>query len=198
MVAGAEKVWGLGILHRTGVTNLTERTIKYLLAYRIATQPTAVMTSGNQTHAVLGAPLRSYMRKTIDVKGNVVMVREESDDLIATLEQENRQLHERNKRLMAELEGFAEANEHEAIADLRKKLDMADTDKFESFRMSVKALAKCFEKGNMGMLVADIGEKVSIMGINADMGEVLLMAAGVVAKLEEVLQDMGDEDRTIN
>lgn len=175
-----------------------ERTTKSSPAYRIATQPTAVMTSGNQTPAVRGAPLRSYMRKTIDVKGNVVMVREESDDLIATLEQENRQLHERNKRLMAELEGFAEANEHEAIADLRKKLDMADTDKFESFRMSVKALAKCYEKGNMGLLVADIGDKVSIMGINADMQDVMLMAAGVVAKLEEVLQDMGDEDRVLN
>jgi hypothetical protein len=26
----------------------------------------------------------------------------------------------------------------------------------------------------------------------------MLMAAGVVAKLEEVLQDMGDEDRVLN
>lgn len=134
------------------------------------------------------------MRKTIDVKGNVVMERELSDDIIATLEQENRQLHARNQRLEQELE-IANNN---GVDELRKKLDMADTDKFESFRMSVKALAKCYEKGNMGVLVADIGDKVSIMGINADMGDVLLMASGVVAKLEEVLQDMGDEDRVLN
>ena len=132
------------------------------------------------------------MRKTIDVKGNVVMVREESDDIIATLEQENRQLHARNQRLEQELE-IASNN---GIDELRNKLDMHDQDKFESFRMSVKALAKCYEKGNMGVLVADIGEKVSIMGINADMGDVLLMASGVVAKLEEVLEDLSDEDRT--
>jgi hypothetical protein len=50
----------------------------------------------------------------------------------------------------------------------------------------------------MGLLVADIGDKVSIIGINADMQDVMLMAAGVVAKLEEVLQDMGDEDRVLN
>ena len=120
------------------------------------------------------------------------MVREEHDDLIATLEQENRQLHARNQRLEQELE-IASNN---GIDELRNKLDMHDQDKFESFRMSVKALAKCYEKGNMGVLVADIGDKVSIMGINADMGDVLLMASGVVAKLEEVLEDMADEDRT--
>ena len=134
------------------------------------------------------------MRKYINTKGDVVMVREESDDLIATLEQENRQLHARNQRLEQELEIAS----GDGIDALRKKLDMADTDKFESFRMSVKALAKCYEKGNMGLLVADIGDKVSIMGINADMQDVMLMAAGVVAKLEEVLQDMGDEDRVLN
>ena len=134
------------------------------------------------------------MRKVIRPGGAIEMVREEHDDLIATLEQENRQLHARNQRLEQELE-IASNN---GIEQLRKKLDMADTDKFESFRMSVKALAKCYEKGNMGVLVADIGDKVSIMGINADMGDVLMMASGVVAKLEEVLQDMGDEDRVLN
>ena len=122
------------------------------------------------------------------------MVREEHDDLIATLEQENRQLHARNQRLEQELE-IASNN---GIDELRNKLDMHDQDKFESFRMSVKALAKCYEKGNMGVLIADIGEKVSIMGINADMGDVLLMASGVVAKLEEVLEDMSDDDRSVH
>ena len=122
------------------------------------------------------------------------MVREEHDDLIATLEQENRQLHARNQRLEQELE-IASNN---GIDELRNKLDMHDQDKFESFRMSVKALAKCYEKGNMGVLVADIGDKVSIMGINADISDVIMMASGVVAKLEEVLQDMGDEDRVLN
>ena len=134
------------------------------------------------------------MRKVIRPGGAIEMVREEHDDLIATLEQENRQLHARNQRLEQELE-IASNN---GIDELRNKLDMHDQDKFESFRMSVKALAKCYEKGNMGVLVADIGEKVSIMGINADMGDVLMMASGVVAKLEEVLQDMGDEDRVLN
>ena len=128
--------------------------------------------------------------KRVTVKGDIV----EDLDLIATLEQENRQLHARNQRLEQELE-IASNN---GIEQLRNKLDMHDQDKFESFRMSVKALAKCYEKGNMGVLVADIGEKVSIMGINADMGDVLMMASGVVAKLEEVLQDMGDEDRVLN
>ena len=134
------------------------------------------------------------MRKTIDVKGNIVMERELSDDIIATLEQENRQLHARNQRLEQELE-IANNN---GVDELRKKLDMGDHDKFESFRMSVKALAKCYEKGNMGVLVADIGDKVSIMGINADMGDVLLMASGVVAKLEEVIADMSDDDRSVH
>lgn len=115
-------------------------------------------------------------------------------DLIATLEQENRQLHARNQRLESELE-IANNN---GIEELRNKLDMHDQDKFESFRMATRALAKCYEKGNMGVLVADIGDKVSIMGINADMGDVLMMASGVVAKLEEVIADMDDEDRVLN
>lgn len=122
------------------------------------------------------------------------MVREESDDIIATLEQENRQLHARNQRLEQELE-IASNN---GVDELRKKLDMADTDKFESFRMAVKALAKCYEKGNMGVLIADIGEKVSIMGINADMEDVMLMAAGTATKLEEVIADMSDEDKSVH
>jgi cell division septum initiation protein DivIVA len=126
------------------------------------------------------------------------MVQEESDDLIATLEQENRQLHERNKRLMAELEGFADNAEKDALADLRRKLDMGDNDKFEVFRTSVKALAKCFEKGNKGVLIADIGDKVSIMGINAEIDEVAMMAAGTAEKLTDVLNDMQDEDRVLN
>lgn len=134
------------------------------------------------------------MRKTIDVKGNVVMVREESDDIIATLEQENRQLHARNQRLEQELE-IANNN---GVEQLRKKLDMGDTDKFESFRMATRALAKCYEKGNMGVLIADIGEKVSIMGINADMQDVMLMAAGTATKLEEVIADMSDEDKSVH
>ena len=130
------------------------------------------------------------MKKHIGVKGEIIM--NEELDLIATLEQENRQLHARNQRLESELE-IANNN---GIEQLRNKLDMHDQDKFESFRMATRALAKCYEKGNMGVLVADIGEKVSIMGINADMGDVLLMASGVVAKLEEVLEDLSDEDRT--
>ena len=134
------------------------------------------------------------MRKTIDVKGNVVMVREESDDIIATLEQENRQLHARNQRLEQELE-IANNN---GVDALRKKLDMGDQDKFESFRLATRALAKCYEKGNMGVLIADIGEKVSIMGINADMQDVMLMAAGTATKLEEVIADMSDEDKSVH
>lgn len=122
------------------------------------------------------------------------MVREESDDLIATLEQENRQLHARNQRLEEELE-IANNN---GIEQLRKKLDMGDQDKFESFRMATRALAKCYEPGNMGVLIADIGEKVSIMGINADMQDVMLMAAGTATKLEEVIADMSDEDKSVH
>ena len=134
------------------------------------------------------------MRKYFKPDGTIEMIREESDDIIATLEQENRQLHARNQRLESELE-IASNN---GIAELRKKLDMADQDKFESFRMATRALAKCYEKGNMGVLVADIGDKVSIMGINADMEDVLMMASGVVAKLEEVITDLDDEDRVLN
>lgn len=136
------------------------------------------------------------MRKYISTSGETIMVREESDDIIATLEQENRQLHARNQRLEKELEGMIENSERSAIDDLRNKLDMADTDKFESFRMAARALAKCYEKGNMGVLIADIGETVSIMGINADMQDVILMAAGAATKLEEVIADMSDEDKT--
>ena len=44
------------------------------------------------------------MRKRIDTKGNIMMEREAHDDIIATLEQENRQLHARNQRLQAELD----------------------------------------------------------------------------------------------
>lgn len=42
------------------------------------------------------------MRKTIGTKGEIVMVREESDDIIATLEQENRQLRARIDRMEKE------------------------------------------------------------------------------------------------
>lgn len=126
------------------------------------------------------------------------MVREESDDIIATLEQENRQLHARNQRLMRELEAAVEGTEQDAIAELRKKLDMSDNDKFEMFRTATKALAKCFEKGNKGVLIADIGEKVAIMGINAEMHEVALMATATAMKLNDVIDDMQNEDRVLN
>jgi hypothetical protein len=42
------------------------------------------------------------MRKFIDTKGNVQVIKEEHDDMIATLEQENRQLRARNERLERE------------------------------------------------------------------------------------------------
>jgi hypothetical protein len=42
------------------------------------------------------------MRKYIDPKGNISMVEEEHDDVIATLEQENKQLRARVKRLERE------------------------------------------------------------------------------------------------
>ena len=42
------------------------------------------------------------MRKTIGTKGEIVMVREDSDDIIATLEQENKQLRARIERLQRE------------------------------------------------------------------------------------------------
>ena len=138
------------------------------------------------------------MRKTIGFKGEVIMVREESDDIIATLEQENRQLHARNQRLMRELEAAVEGTEQDAIAELRKKLDMSDNDKFEMFRTATKSLAKCFEKGNKGVLIADIGDKVAIMGINAEMHEVALMATATAMKLNDVIDDMQNEDRVLN
>lgn len=115
-------------------------------------------------------------------------------DLIATLEQENRQLHARNQRLEQELE-IASNN---GVNELRTKLDMQDDDKFKVFRTAVNALAKCFEKGNQGVLIADIGEKVSILGINAEIHEVAMMASATALKLGEALDDMQDEDRVIN
>jgi len=133
------------------------------------------------------------MRKTIGVKGEIMQ-----DDLIATLEQENRQLHARNQRLEKELEGMIENSERNAIDDLRNKLNMGDDDKFSVFRTSVSALAKCFEKGNKGVLIADIGDKVSIMGINAEIHEVALMASATAIKLGEVIDEMQDEDRVLN
>jgi hypothetical protein len=42
------------------------------------------------------------MRKYIKSTGEMVMIREEHDDVIATLEQENRQLRARNERLEKE------------------------------------------------------------------------------------------------
>ena len=134
------------------------------------------------------------MRKYINIKGEVTMLREDSDDIIATLEQENRQLHARNQRLEQELE-IANNNGVEALRD---KLHMEDPDKFESFRTSVKALAKCFEDGNQGLLIADVGQKVSIMGINAGMKEVVIMATAAATKVMEVIDDIEDEDRVLN
>lgn len=130
------------------------------------------------------------MIKRIGVRGEVM----EEVDLIATLEQENRQLHARNERLEKELQ-IANNN---GVDELRKKLDMGDEDKFSVFRTSVNALAKCFEKGNKGVLIADIGDKVSIMGINAEIAEVAMMALATATKLNDVLDDMQDEDRVLN
>lgn len=42
------------------------------------------------------------MRKAITTKGDVVCIPEECDDMISTLEQENRQLRARNERLEQE------------------------------------------------------------------------------------------------
>jgi hypothetical protein len=138
------------------------------------------------------------MRKLIDTKGNVTMEREAHDDLIATLEQENRQLHARNQRLMQELEAAVESTEQDAISELRAKLNMSDNEKFEVFRTATKSLAKCFEPGNKGVLIADIGNKVSIMGINAEIHEVAIMALATAEKLNDVIDDLQDEDRVIN
>jgi len=132
------------------------------------------------------------MKTRIGVKGEIIMT--EELDLIATLEQENRQLHARNKRLEHELE-IASNNGVEALRD---KLHMEDPDKFESFRTSVKALAKCFEEGNQGLLIADVGKKVSIMGINADMKSIVVMAMAAATKIMEVIDDIEDEDRVLN
>jgi hypothetical protein len=122
------------------------------------------------------------------------MTQDFHDDIIATLEQENRQLHARNQRLEQELE-IASNN---GIEELRNKLDLHDTDKFEAFRISVKTLAKCFYKGNKGVLIADIGEKVSIMGINAEIHEVAIMAMATATKMNDVIDDMQNEDRVLN
>ena len=47
-------------------------------------------------------------------------------------------------------------------------------------------------------MIADIGDKVSIMGINAEIHEVALMASAIAIKLGEAVDEMQDEDRVLN
>lgn len=124
------------------------------------------------------------------------MVREESDDIIATLEQENRQLHARNQRLEQELEKM----QGDAVDSLRSKLNMTDDEtKFQAFRLASKLVAKCFEGGdNRGVLVTEVGDKLSIMGLNADVSDVIDLANDLYEKLEQVVEHNGDDTRVLN
>lgn len=136
------------------------------------------------------------MRRTIDTKGNVVMVREESDDLIATLEQENRQLHARNQRLEQELE-IANNN---GVNELRDKLELKDEDRFKAFRMAVNLVGKCFKPGSTtkGVLLVETDDKVNIVSMNADISDVIEMTGASCERMLEVVGDIDNEDRVLN
>lgn len=136
------------------------------------------------------------MRKTINTNGEVIMVREESDDIIATLEQENRQLHARNQRLEKEMEDL----QGSAVETLRAKLHMEDDDvKFKAFQVASKLVARCFDEGKgRGVLVVETENKLSIMGLNADVDDVIDLANELYEKLEAVMEHNGDEKRTLN
>jgi len=132
----------------------------------------------------------------IDTKGNVAMVREESDDIIATLEQENRQLHARNQRLEKELE-IANNN---GVNELRDKLELKDEDRFKAFRMAVNLVGKCFKPGSTtkGVLLVETDDKVNIVSMNADIGDVIEMTGASCERMLEVVGDMDNEDRVLN
>lgn len=136
------------------------------------------------------------MRRMIDTKGNVAMVREESDDIIATLEQENRQLHARNQRLEKELE-IANNN---GVNELRDKLELKDEDRFKAFRMAVNLVGKCFKPGSTtkGVLLVETDDKVNIVSMNADIGDVIEMTGASCERMLEVVGDMDNEDRVLN
>ena len=124
------------------------------------------------------------------------MVREESDDIIATLEQENRQLHARNQRLEKELE-IANNN---GVNELRDKLELKDEDRFKAFRMAVNLVGKCFKPGSTtkGVLLVETDDKVNIVSMNADISDVIEMTGASCERMLEVVGDMNNEDRVLN
>lgn len=136
------------------------------------------------------------MRKYISTSGEIIMMREESDDIIATLEQENRQLHARNQRLEKELE-IANNN---GVNELRDKLELKDEDRFKAFRMAVNLVGKCFKPGSTmkGVLLVETDDKVNIVSMNADISDVIEMTGAACERMLEVVGDMDNEDRVLN
>ena len=136
------------------------------------------------------------MRRRIDAKGNITMEREDHDDLIATLEQENRQLHARNQRLEQELE-IANNN---GVSELRDKLEMKDEDKFQAFRLAINQVGRCFKSGSTtkGVLIVETENKVSIISMNADLSDLIELTGGACERMLEVAGDMDNEDRVLN
>jgi len=116
-------------------------------------------------------------------------------DLIATLEQENRQLHARNQRLEKELE----AVESNAVTELRDKLDMEDEDKFKAFRLATKLVAECFKKnGTKGVLLTAAGDKITVVSMNAEIKDLIEMTGSTCERLLDAMQTMQDENRVLN
>jgi rRNA processing protein Krr1/Pno1 len=123
------------------------------------------------------------------------MIREEHDDIIATLEQENRQLHARNERLQKELD----AASTEGLEALRQKLKLDDPDKFNVFRTTVRLIGACFdsEKNCHGLLLVDKGDTMCVVGLNADVEQIAELSSYSLERAMELLESMG-EDRVLN
>lgn len=136
------------------------------------------------------------MRRRIDPKGNILMEREAHDDLIATLEQENRQLHARNQRLEKELDAAQEGS----VGELRDKLELKDEDKFKAFRTAVNMVSSCFKSGSKtkGVMLIENGDNVSIVAMNADIKDIIEMTGSSCERMLDIAHDMQNEDRVLN
>lgn len=129
--------------------------------------------------------------KKVTVTGEIM----DELDLVSTLEQENRQLHARNQRLERELEI---ANDN-GIEQLKDKLDLQDGDRFEAFRVAVRAVGECFKgKETKGVMLIERGDKVSIIAMNADMADIIEMTGGACERMLEIHDDLTDKERVLN
>lgn len=136
------------------------------------------------------------MRKKIGVRGEIMDT--EMNDMIATLEQENRQLHARNTRLEEDL---TRAEEFIFNLERHPKRDVTN-DAFEYMRKLVREIGGCFAPDSTQagvLLMADVHtDNIKVYSINASTDTVHALVGLANIHMSEAAEAINDPDRVLN